>query len=125
MVDDPDGAEAAPAQNGRMLELYQTEWCPASHRVRQRLTELGLDFLARQVPADKDARLRLLLKAGTDAIPVLVDGSRTIKGQDAILAYLGEHFEDSADAKAHRKRAATARLQELQEQLSCLPRVTH
>ena len=22
------------------LELWQTEWCPASHRVRQRLTEL-------------------------------------------------------------------------------------
>ena len=26
-----------------MLELWQTEWCPASRRVRQRLTELGLD----------------------------------------------------------------------------------
>ena len=23
------------------LELSQTEWCPTSHRVRQRLTELG------------------------------------------------------------------------------------
>jgi hypothetical protein len=22
-------------------ESWQTEWCPASHRVRQRLTELG------------------------------------------------------------------------------------
>ena len=26
-----------------MPELYQTEWCPASRRVRERLTELGLD----------------------------------------------------------------------------------
>jgi glutaredoxin len=31
-----------------MLELYQTEWCPASRRVRERLTELGLDYLVRQ-----------------------------------------------------------------------------
>ena len=28
-----------------MLELWQTEWCPASRRVRQRLTELGVDYL--------------------------------------------------------------------------------
>lgn len=28
-----------------MLELYQTEWRPASRRVRERLTELGLDYL--------------------------------------------------------------------------------
>jgi hypothetical protein len=33
-----------------MLELYQTEWCPASRRVRERLTELGLDDLVHQVP---------------------------------------------------------------------------
>ena len=30
-----------------MLELWQTEWCPASQRVPQRLTELGLPLLAR------------------------------------------------------------------------------
>jgi len=34
----------------QMLELFQTEWCPASRRVRQRLTELGLDYVNRQVP---------------------------------------------------------------------------
>jgi hypothetical protein len=28
-----------------MLELFQTEWCPGSRRIRQRLTELGLDYL--------------------------------------------------------------------------------
>jgi hypothetical protein len=28
-----------------VLELWQTEWCPASHRVRQRLTELGLTYV--------------------------------------------------------------------------------
>ena len=39
-----------------MLELFQTEWCPASRRVRQRLTELGLDYLNRQVPVEREER---------------------------------------------------------------------
>ena len=43
-----------------MLELFQTEWCPASRRVRQRLTELGLDYLNRQVPVE---RVRAELRA--------------------------------------------------------------
>ena len=88
-----------------MLELYQAEWCPSSRRVRQKLTELRLDFLARQVPADRDARLRLLLRTGGTTIPVLVDGSRTITGADNILAYLGEHFEQAPDAHQHREKA--------------------
>ena len=29
-----------------MLQLYQAEWCPYSRRVRRRLTELQLDFVA-------------------------------------------------------------------------------
>ena len=37
-----------------MLELYQTEWCPASRRVREHLTELGLDYLVHQVPVERD-----------------------------------------------------------------------
>ena len=30
-----------------MLTLYQAEWCPFSSAVREILTELGLDFVAR------------------------------------------------------------------------------
>jgi glutaredoxin len=45
------------------MELYQAEWCPHSHKVRQRLTELGLDFVARQVPADPDDRDEMLRRA--------------------------------------------------------------
>ncbi len=36
-----------------MLELFQTEWCPGSRRIRQRLTELGLDYLNHQVPVER------------------------------------------------------------------------
>ena len=38
-----------------MLELWQAEWCPYSHRVRLRLTELELDWIARTFPTT-DAR---------------------------------------------------------------------
>src|SRR6266545_6461943 len=50
-----------------VLELYQAEWCPYSHRARQRLTELGVEFVARQVEADPDERRalgRLALRLG-------------------------------------------------------------
>lgn len=54
------------------MELYQAEWCPHSRRVRQRLTELGLDFRARRVSADPDERTELEAAAGTNEIPVPV-----------------------------------------------------
>ena len=37
-----------------MLVLYQAEWCPCSHRVRMRLTELQLEWVARR---DRNAAL--------------------------------------------------------------------
>ena len=52
-----------------MLELWQTEWCPASHRVREHLTELGVDYVARQVPVDTDARAALRDATGANVIP--------------------------------------------------------
>ena len=39
-----------------MLELFQTEWCPPRGGSAQRLTELGLDYVNRQVPVDRDER---------------------------------------------------------------------
>src|SRR4051812_20992819 len=53
----------------QVMELYQAEWCPHSHRVRQRLTELGLDVRLRQVPAEKNDRLALERATGTREIP--------------------------------------------------------
>jgi glutaredoxin len=36
------------------MRLYQAEWCPFSHRVRAKLTELGIDYeivnFSRRVP---------------------------------------------------------------------------
>ena len=68
-----------------MYELWQTEWCPASRRVRQRLTELGIDYLTRQVPVERDERTLLRVRTGTDTIPVLVAPTGAVLvGEDAI-----------------------------------------
>jgi predicted GNAT family acetyltransferase/glutaredoxin len=86
------------------LTLYQAEWCPFSSAVREVLTELGLDFVARQVePWPKD-RAELKAIAQTDQIPVLqVEDGRLFRGARAIFAHLRER-EPSKYAAAHRRR---------------------
>ena len=68
------------------LELWQTEWCPASHRVRQRLTELGLARTVRQVPVEQADRAELIRSADQEPIPVLVAEGEVIAGEDAIVS---------------------------------------
>ena len=88
------------------MDLSQAEWCPHSHAVRQRLTELGLDFVARQVPADPNDRDELERVAGTNEIPVLVaDDGAVYRGDDEILDFLDE-FAERPDARDHREKAA-------------------
>ncbi len=87
------------------MELYQAEWCPHSHNVRQRLTELGLDFRARQVPADPDARCVMERAVGINEIPVLVpERGDPICGEESILEYLSR-FDEREDAEDHRDKA--------------------
>jgi len=86
------------------MELYQAEWCPHSHAVRQRLTELGLDFLARQVPAEPEERDEMRSATGTDEIPVLVSEGAVLRGEEEILPWL-ERFEERPDADEHRQKA--------------------
>ena len=88
------------------LELWQTEWCPFSHRVRQRLTELGLSFTARQVPVETEARSELRAATGAETIPVLVADDEVVRGEEAILAYLDRHFSEPPDAASQRERAS-------------------
>lgn len=87
------------------MELFQAEWCPHSHKVRQRLTELGLAFVARQVAAEPDERDELQRIARTNEIPVLVtDDGEPVCGEDDILAYL-ERFDERPDADEHRAKS--------------------
>jgi glutathione S-transferase len=89
-----------------MLELYQAEWCPSSRRVRARLTELGVDWVARHVEAEADDRARLRERTGASTIPVLVtEDGEAIAGDRDILAWLGEHYEEPPEARRHRAQA--------------------
>jgi|SRR5215211_1153772 len=92
-----------------MLVLYQAEWCPFSSAVREVLTELGLDFVARQVEPWPEQRERLRELAGSDQIPVLqTEDGVLYRGMRAIFAHLRER-EGSPFAAAHRRRFADHR----------------
>ena len=108
-----------------MLELWQTEWCPASRRIRERLTELGVDYVTRQVPVDREQREALRGLNGSDTIPALVLEDGTIEtGEEAIRRYLDEHVAEPPEAEAHRLKAAKARRRYLEEECECLQPAT-
>lgn len=88
-----------------MLTLWQAEWCPYSSRIRESLTEYGLDFVAKQVPASRDNREAMREAVGTDAIPVLVleDGTAITDFQE-ILTWIREQHERPTDADTHREK---------------------
>lgn len=107
------------------LELWQTEWCPASHRVRQRLTELGLTYTIHQVPVPREARIELKRGTGTDEIPVLVAGGAPVCGEQAILAHLNNNYVEPPGAAEQRAKAAKARQKELEAACPELTPDTH
>ena len=103
-----------------MLELFQTEWCPASQRVRQRLTELGVDYVIRQVPVEREVRTVLRATTGSDTIPaVRLENGSAIVGEANILAFLEEHYTEPPEAEAQRRKAAKARRRYLEEECEC------
>jgi len=85
-----------------MLELWQAEWCPYSHRVRLRLTELELDWIARTIPVDRAERDAMEAATGTRSIPTLVDGDSVVQGADEIVAFLDARYAEPHDARRHR-----------------------
>ncbi|MDE3024015.1 MAG: glutathione S-transferase N-terminal domain-containing protein [Acidobacteriota bacterium] len=103
-----------------MVELWQTEWCPASRRVRQRLTEVGVDYLIHQVPVEKPDRVALRRATGSDTIPALVlpDG-RIAVGEDDVMRLVAQTVAEPAEAAAHRQKAAKARRRYLEEECEC------
>jgi glutathione S-transferase len=91
-----------------VLELYQAEWCPYSSAVRERLTELGIDFVAKQVAPRQEDR------EGEHEIPLLVtENGERLEGTDAVFEYLTglESAQDwehghRAQYRAHREDRA-------------------
>ena len=90
-----------------MLTLYQAEWCPYSSAVRQRLTELGIDFVAKQVAPRQEDR------DGQHEIPLLTNGDgERFEGTEAVFEYLEAlasgswEPEHRAQYRAHRSDRA-------------------
>jgi glutaredoxin 3 len=89
-----------------MLTLYQAEWCPYSSRVRQRLTELMLPFVAIPVEPRPEDRGGLRQVTGDDSIPVLVtESGEPIGDPDAIVEWLDANYAEPAEARGHRAQA--------------------
>jgi glutaredoxin len=99
-----------------MIEVYQAEWCPYSHLVRQKLTELGVDYVLRQVEPSPRQRERLEDISGQRSIPVVVlEDGRVLSGEtEDIIAVLDDelpHWKheaghiDQADAHGVRRAA--------------------
>ena len=87
-----------------MLTLYQAEWCPFSSAVREVLTELGIDFVAKQVEPWPEERTTLLERSGNDEIPALeTEDGRFVHGTRAIFGYLQE-AAPWEHAEGHRRR---------------------
>jgi glutathione S-transferase len=87
-----------------VLELWQAEWCPHSHRVRLRLTELQLDWVARTIPLERAEREAMESATGLRSIPALVDGDVVVHGADSIIDYLDERHREPAEAPCHREQ---------------------
>lgn len=79
------------------MRLYQAEWCPSSHRVRAKLTELGVDYELVNVPASSKERRDLQKIAGATAIPVLVDEGKVISDSNEAISYLEKKYAADPD----------------------------
>lgn len=91
------------------VTLYQAEWCPFSSAVREVLTELGVDFVARQVEPWPGDRSELRALAGTDQVPVLqAEDGGIYRGTREIFAHLRER-KPGPHAADHRRRFADHR----------------
>ena len=88
----------------RVIELFQAEWCPHSRKIRERLTELGIDFVARQVEPEPEERDRLRELAGTDEIPVLHADGEVVCGEDDAIEWLEERFARGRFEDEHREK---------------------
>lgn len=67
-----------------------------------RLTELGLDWLARPQPAEQEARDQMERETGARSIPALVDGEAVVSRTEEILAHLRERHGDPVEGRSHR-----------------------
>jgi len=71
-----------------MIELFQRDGCPSCLRVRRKLSDLGMDYVVRNVPKLGSERRRLLELGDSPVVPVLIDGDRVVRRSEDIVDYL-------------------------------------
>ena len=86
------------------LTLYQAEWCPYCHRVRQVLSELELTYTNVNVPVAPEDRKVVREVSGQDIVPVLVDGDEVLIESEDIVDYLRETYPAPDDAGDHEEQ---------------------
>ncbi|HYR02567.1 MAG TPA: glutaredoxin domain-containing protein [Syntrophobacteria bacterium] len=76
-----------------MMRLYQREDCADSKPVREKLTELGITYIAVNVAKQREKRREVFEASGQYFIPVLVDGEVVIANDPpGIVRYLSERY---------------------------------
>jgi len=73
------------------LELYELPGCPYCAKVKNKLDELGLDYVSHEVPRSHSERTEVEEVSGQTGVPVLVDPDHDVEGMpesDDIVAYL-------------------------------------
>ncbi|MGM0591888.1 MAG: glutathione S-transferase N-terminal domain-containing protein [Halobacteriota archaeon] len=81
------------------LVLYELQGCPFCVKVKNKLSELGLEYESRMVPAAHAQRTEVKEVSGQTGVPVLVDEEHGVEGMpesDDIVAYLEETYGNSA-----------------------------
>lgn len=66
-----------------------------------RLTELGVEWVARPVSVDRAGRDAMEAVTGTRSIPTLVDGKTIVSDADEIIAHLDRTYPEPPDAQLH------------------------
>ena len=81
------------SEQDQLLEVYQFEGCPFCSKVRKKMTELQIDFIARQIEP-KGERKKVEKISGQTGVPVLVDPNTdtVMPESDDIVEYLEENY---------------------------------
>lgn len=77
-----------------MLELFQFEKCPYCKKVREKLSELELDYICRNVPFNSEKRKLLTVLGDKEQVPMLIDMDKSLLmyESDDIIQYLEETY---------------------------------
>ncbi len=74
------------------MKLYDLDSCPYCMMVRDKLSELGLEYEKIAVPSYRPNRKEVFEVSGQYLVPVLVDGDVVLDDEDEIIAYLDKKY---------------------------------